>query len=158
MPEKHWYHGVFRLPPFSQIRGFPKVLCSGARSLSLKRAKSLSLDTVQFYTLYLLTPSPSPRTPHPHPGGIQGLLRGRYDHGADPGEIPKTEHCRAASCADIVATSFHPITIPHPSVLPPRNRRNIRASERFSVVLERTRIGTLEQTPLQESLPFPRRK
>ena len=42
-PEKHWYHGVFRLPSFSQIHVFPKVLCSGARSLSLLGAKSLSL-------------------------------------------------------------------------------------------------------------------
>ena len=76
-----------------------------------------------------LSPDPSPP-----PGRIQGLLQGCYDHGADPGEIPKTEHCRAASCADIVATSFHPITIPHPSVLPPRNRRSIRAFERSSIV------------------------
>lgn len=54
-----------------------------------------------------LSPDPSPP-----PGRIQGLLRGRYDHGADHGadhgEIPKTEHCLAASCADIVATFPRP--------------------------------------------------
>ena len=50
-----------------------------------------------------LSPGPSPP-----PRGIQGLLRGRYDHGADHGEIPKTEHCRAASCADFVATFPRP--------------------------------------------------
>ena len=50
-----------------------------------------------------LSPDPSPP-----PGRIQGMLQGRYDHGADPGEIPKTEHCRAASCADFVATFPRP--------------------------------------------------
>ena len=35
----------------------------------------LTTDTVQFSTLYLLTPSPSPRTPHPHPGGYRGCCK-----------------------------------------------------------------------------------
>ena len=62
------------------------------------------------------------------------MLQGRYDHGADHGEIPKTEHCRAASCADIVATSFPTFPRLINATLMPRNRRNIRASERSSVV------------------------
>ena len=57
------------------FRHFRGLYCSGARSLSLKRAILLSLDTVQFYTLYLLTPSPSPRVPHPHPGGYRGCCK-----------------------------------------------------------------------------------
>lgn len=93
---------------FSQIRYFPKVLCSGARSLSLKRAILLSLDTVQFSTLYLLTPSPSPRTPHPHPGGYRGCFEVAMITARITAKSQKTEHCLAASCADIVATFPRP--------------------------------------------------
>ena len=111
------------------VSGQSHLLSKGQNTLTSACAGSSPIfDPISSHTLPL-SPDPSPP-----PGRIQGLLQGCYDHGADPGEIPKTEHIRAASCADIVATSFHPITIPHPSVLPPRNRRNIRASERSSVV------------------------
>ena len=40
----------------------------------------------------------------------------------------------ALALREVFDFSSSAITIPHPSVLPPRNRRNIRASERSSVV------------------------
>ena len=51
-----------------------------------------------------------------------------------PAKSQKTAHCRAAHCADIVATLFIPFPWPFPPPLPPRNRRNIRPSGRSSVV------------------------
>ena len=78
-PEKHWYHGVFRLPPFSQIHVFPKVLCSGARSLSIKRAKLISISLFHFpprnplRTISISLPLP-PAAPNPHPVPDLGIL------------------------------------------------------------------------------------
>ena len=89
-----------------------------------------------------LSPDPSPP-----PGGIQGLLQGRYDHGADHGEIPKTEHCRAASCADIVATFPRPF---RGSSTPPFHREIAAVSGLLSDPVsyqERSGIGALERTP-----------
>ena len=105
-------------------------------------------DPISSHTLPL-SPDPSPP-----PGRIQGVLQGRYDHGADPSEIPKTEHCRAASCADIVATFPRPF---RGSSTPPFHREIAAISGPLGVSVsyqERSKIGTLERTPQRDSLPF----
>ena len=146
---------------FSQKRHFRKVLCFGAKSFALQGAKYSDLClcwSKSIFRPYIFShppPLPGPLTPTRADTGVASrLLRSRRGSRRNPKNGALSRRILRRFRSDLPTTFPRLIN----ATLPPRNRRNIRASERFSVVLERTRIGTLERTPLQDSLPFPRRK